>query len=406
MTTKIATSATAPASPRTKLPRPRLHKNSPAHPGHPKLDCNVRHPKSKMLRLMPDDMRAFVPDLELYSPPMRKSSIESLYTCSRMFLLEHRLGLGTRGYERAPTLGSLFHVAVAGYLKGLDRLGVQREISSKVEAEIARVTEGILANESDARSADDLAEQIEDDATIAQAMAAAFWSKYSAVVRAHQPVAVEQRIVATCPLTGARIAGTVDLLLRDKRRPLYYMVDHKTTSKSPSQYARGLGFDLQSRVYRYLLELAFDQNLLPTLPKLPVVGMIHNVVQKATIRLKQNQPIEDYLAEIVEWYTATGRHEKRADQIAADPPIQSLLTAFSGPAVDSELQSVLERAAWAHKASPTLSNFPRDGAVRGVCRNFFNRICPHCTLCETLPTDYAETIGRNYVKKPPAYLED
>ncbi len=372
-----------------------------------RIKQGVSPSRSTTTNMAPDDIRVALPRVSVYAPPLRKSAIQDLYTCSRMYLLRDRLGLVPNEYARAPSIGSMFHLAIAAYLRGGSLEEASAAVSAFVDEEVARVTEGVTANPDDTRDIEEMAASIEDDSSIATAMAAAFWDSYHGVVEKFRPVAVERKIVVVDPITNAKIAGTVDLLLHDPRHNHYLLVDHKTTSKPPKHYSRGLGFDLQCRMYRYLVSLAFAQDQLPGVPELPVRGMIHNVVQKATIKLKQRQEIDDYLQEVREWYSATGRHEKRQDTIADSPPIVSVLTAFGGPPLDNELRTVLERSSWSASCAPTLCNFPRDGAVRGVCRNLYNRLCPYLTLCEAEPREYERIVASgHYTFKPIEYLDE
>jgi hypothetical protein len=90
------------------------------------------------------------------------------------------------------------------------------------------------------------------------------------------------------------LIGKLDAVIKNHKGE-YWLVDHKTTSYSPHIRAKGLTFDTQALIYRTLWEKSF-------VGKKPLAGVIHNIIQKPTIRQKKNQRWDEYIDECFEWY--------------------------------------------------------------------------------------------------------
>ncbi len=351
-----------------------------------------------------DDVRVIAPAAKVFDASLSHSAIGCYMTCPRMFLYEYRLRLKDKGYASAPNIGQLFHLAVGLRYRGFQPNAISTQVSAWLDKQIAQITltyeEGPGAVIFGGQSLEDVVEQCEQDASIAQAMASAFWQRYSPRLPKYDTCNVECRVEFRDPFSKAQLVAVIDLLLFDPKSKRYYIVDNKTTSSRVDEYATALEFDPQARLYAYVVRLALEMGLLGLEPY-PVAGFIHNVVQKPTIRLKQGQDIADYIDEVAEWYSGTGRWTKRADIVTEQPPFASYLTPATGQ-LDAELQLVLREVATATSCAPTLTNFPRLGAFRGVCKNHFNRKCRHVEMCTRSTSDWAELLQNNYLVRSPS----
>lgn len=184
------------------------------------------------------------------------------------------------------------------------------------------------------------------------------------------------------------LIGTIDAAIRAMDTGEVWIVDHKSCSERPSLRAAGLSYDGQTRCYRQLWDSYAATKGLP-----PAVGMIHNIMQKPTIRLKKNQSYEDYWLEVGKWYEAG-----MADKDGEAPMIQSWVR-FNEPPLTENPETLAEiayAAEWAHKV-PSLHNFPR---CRQQCVDPFKRPCPYLPLCQKNPVLWADILATGFEKGP------
>lgn len=104
---------------------------------------------------------------------------------------------------------------------------------------------------------------------------------------------------------GKSLIGKIDAICEDGTP-----VEHKTTSDTiDEKYIHRLNWDDQ--VTNYLLALSLERKEI-------INKVIYTVIKKPTIRLKQNETMEDYLKRCVEWYEDDTEHK-----VATFPVIRS-----------------------------------------------------------------------------------
>jgi hypothetical protein len=188
------------------------------------------------------------------------------------------------------------------------------------------------------------------------------------------------------------MVGTVDLAVcvNTKEGAVVdevWLWDHKTCSEPAPERARGMSFDVQSKCYRLLWDATHRDK--------PTVGIVHNILMKPGIRLKQKELVEDYIQRVGEWFKAKLESDPSAYPVARSS--QRFMTPLQG---DLELETVITSAAqWATKPAE-LHTFPRN---RLACRQY-NHMCPYIHLCESCvsrwPTLLAEGIPSAEGKVP------
>ena len=113
----------------------------------------------------------------------------------------------------------------------------------------------------------------------------------------------------------------------------------------------------------------------------PVNGIIFAVIQRPTIirKTKRNkQTLEDYLAEIREWYTATGRHTDKAEERQKTPPVVMYPYALSSLAMPKWLTARVRAATkWLRVKEAALADVP----PRELSCKFGGSVCSFSRLC-------------------------
>lgn len=363
-----------------------------------------------------DDIRTLLvlPDT-LQCPKVSASSMQTYYQCPRMFLLKYRARITPKVYSSPASIGSLFHLAIGLRYRGLGDEAIVQHLDAETDKLIENLQldsdEGAGMLFEGGQSAEDVRSQIEYDGVIARAMANAFWQTYSPRMTEFEVRDVESWLDVQCSLTGQPLIGKLDLLLCSKKsKGLYYVTDHKTTSRSVDLYVQGLGIEGWPRFYRLLAQEAINQQAI-AVPPGRVAGVIVNVVQRATIRLKKGkagqepQSIDDYIDEVGEWYAGKGRHAKRAEEVKENPPFASRLILPTPPEKDAELQQMVKAVGEASRCSPELSEFPRTGVFTGMCKNCYGRKCPYLRLCEA-PVQQWKELQPSYITRTERTVPD
>jgi hypothetical protein len=360
-----------------------------------------------------DDIRQYVP-LDTTTPDIRQSGAGTLFTCFRMFLLKIRAGLVPWGYRSAPSIGQLGHLWLNAKYAGLS----DSRANELVSAQVRETVEDILSwaeRSAKLETADKIIKQVERDQAMALACASIHWGKHPLDTERFRAVAIEQDYRLKVPGVAAHIAGRLDVVLEVHddvlERSGYVILDHKFVS-DPASYALAAGFGLQPRLYRLLASAALTDK--------PVLGFMHNVIQKPSCNIKDWQTFDEFLEECRDWYDAaddeTGTQDeagyavrfksgprkgqvkprwewaKNADGFLKNPPMCQFLTRYTEPLLPDELYKQLQIVSRACGCQPTLSNFGPTGEAAGVCRNHWNKPCPYLPLCSNDPDNWEAII--------------
>jgi PD-(D/E)XK nuclease superfamily len=131
---------------------------------------------------------------------------------------------------------------------------------------------------------------------------------------------------------GLGLRGVIDAITIDNTP-----IEHKTTKSAiDEEYIYKLNFDEQVTTYLSVLTL---------LRREPVTKMIYTVVQKPTIRLKQNETPEEYEARCFAWYSepATNPKVKTFDVVRSVSEIAQYLCEVKAIAKEMQHQKLFYR---------------------------------------------------------------
>jgi len=354
----------------------------------------------------PDDIRNFV-NLPVVKPAISKSLLASMYTCQRKLMYEYLLRLTSTRYAKAPTVGTLFHLAINAHYDGLDTPAVHR----LVDAHVDEMTQELLgepetAGEVDAASR--IVRSLAKDAALAKVMAEIYNETFPLDTDQWSIYPAELKLEYTT--NSFNVTTRVDRLLYNKELKGLFIQDFKTTSEDPALFQRTLGWSVEADLSRLVVEAA-GLNY-------PVLGFLLGVIQKPGIGIKTRvtgkwirhyremmsdkdpQSLLEYLAEVRDWYAGVGFHADKRDARILKPPLRQWQRRYRSQPMTDGLRGHLNTASALMAQDPRLVNFPRTGEPAGVCRSHYNRPCPWLPLCESDPTDWKGIIARDYRVRP------
>jgi len=250
---------------------------------------------------------------------------------------------------------------------------------------------------------------------LAQAMADVWHeTTRSASVDRMKVLAVEQHVRIKRNPLGQYIHGILDAVLDDGEG--LWIVDNKTTGKSPRIQSLGASFSLEVRLYRLLAEAAY--------PDRKILGFIHNIIQKPTIRLSaEDRPFEEvshtlksgprkgqvvtrkefygepmyenYVERVRDWYVGRGRYAHLGPDRVENPALLESWTVLLEEREPPELSVILTEVAKAGRANPDLNRYYRNC---GSCVNLFDT-CEFLPLCGSHPATWKPLIQENYMPR-------
>jgi hypothetical protein len=340
-------------------------------------------------------------------PPIRSSAISCFEHCPRKFLYQCKLGLQPKSYSSALHLGRVFHLVLQSLFTGADR-----EVAlNAAHGHTVRQTAKVLAGADpggflpSGETVDQVLATIDEDYNKGRAMAAAFmefvpfdWSKWEVLETPDGLPCVELLLQTKIAGIAAPLIAPCDLALLKKGTRDVWIVDHKTTSMKTLARARSVRISSQIALYRLVLQAHLD-SWFDTLegigePRLRVVGSIHNIVQKPTIKYcpktKDKDGFDHYIQRVHTWYKE--KHEANAGSDSSSPILQTA-TAFTDPVLGMELYLRLQQQSRAGYSNPDLNRFYRAGDY--ACQTF-NHECPYADLCSSAPATWLSIIERKF----------
>ena len=351
----------------------------------------TRNPLPDILANMPDGFG------RVFHPAIHPSAARPIQ-CHRRFLFSARLGWHLPSWASAFEIGHVFHTVMQGQYSGLSpETAVQAARKAaelylaEHEAQLAAEIEATAAEGGTSSRMPDHAKQ-RKDLSVGVALGQIFMNAFPLPPQ-WRVLFVERTFGMGLQEVGLRI-GLQEIGLkhvRDARLRLEgtldagvmhpepswgneaetYIHDHKTTAYSPAIRAATLTFDNQSLLYRALLDGWLAEQGLP-----PCRGVVHNIIQKPTIRLKKDETYEEYVDRCFEQYDLTALKDPH------NPPMDRSFVSFLRPPLkdDLELLEVLELIAPYYVREPSLIGFPRCGSSY-VCSSR-GKTCPYLPLCQ------------------------
>lgn len=338
---------------------------------------DVRNDNHPLLRL----------GLELFDADIHQSSINLSKLCPRKFLFSERFHLVPRGrYTSGTNRGSWFHYAISLMWSGVP----QQEALARTRQTAGGVVDTLMEDADNlgmlpgGKSVDQMVSKVLADVDTALAMASFVYQEHPLPPNFKYELLGNELTLRvkyfglTCP-----VRGTLDALVRNTETGEVWIVDHKTTSDSCDVAAAIYPLAIQPRLYRRLAHAYLGET---------PVGVIHNVIQTPTIRLKKNQTWDEYLVEIGEYYRGEGSHSSRADGWSKTPPFLRSWLRFTGNPEDLELDDALEDTDFLSHGPVPLRRFP---TCENGCKQY-NSLCEYIHLCRTDTAKWGEVIEQFY----------
>lgn len=262
----------------------------------------------------------------------RATGYECWRKCPLKFLLQHRMGLvpRTRGYNEynALDLGTWFHKSLEGRLRGFTEGGNPDEIrarsSALVQAEYATWVDMKIQEAKELNLPPLTAEDIRAvwaTASVGVAWADACWALKPLDLVKYKPIEIEKNTTVNFGGNKNNIGGTRnDALLYDEERNELWVLDWKTTRKTPSARASVLTREFRTLFYLDVLHSRLSAGeLAPEVPAdTKIAGFINYIFQKPAIRIKKttenklgrDKALEEYLGRCAEWVASKGEFDK------------------------------------------------------------------------------------------------
>jgi len=335
--------------------------------------------------------------LPVLRPSIRSSAIGLASECYRKYLYRYRLGLESKYYDSALTIGKVYHSIRALLRKGKsesDALHIAAHLLGEWQQRTLDATDK-FGMTSWGQDSSQVIEKGNKDWQIARAMA--LWAHHRNPIREdeYEILGIEKLIEIYYQTIRTPIRIRVDLLLRNRETGELWIYDEKTCSDPPMQIMAGLKFALQPKLYRLAVE-AWLQND-PSAPEGKLTGVCHDLIQKLTIRQKQKESLEEYIDRVSQEYdsnlaacTAPGGNLKELKYVRST-------IRYNAALVDEEMLLQLRQADRMAYTTPSLSQYPRAVNPLITCVQH-KKLCPYMALCESNPARWKEEIIPLYYK--------
>jgi len=338
-------------------------------------------------------------NVQVFKPPIRSSNIQDARDCRRKFMFRHRWALRPRSYRSAPQIGTYFHEAMHRFTLAHSELEVYGFTNRLYEQVLAGLNEkvdkaGILPWGQTIEKAKVLAYK---DHGVGIAMAMWAWRKepfnfgHYKLYADKQGSFVERTIEVRIPGFVRTFRVKFDLLVEDNDGRIW-IVDYKTCSEDTYEKCQLFNFGMQSKLYRlvlwHYLRVTGDEHRL--------AGIIHHVMKKPTIRVKQKESIDEYITRVGEDYDLKYQDWKnsRDREITGPPFIRSTIPYGNTEVLPKDLRRELKVFDALCGSLPGLDKYYRND---GACRKW-NSLCPYFNLCSTSIKHWLPTIDQHYVK--------
>ncbi len=336
---------------------------------------------------------------DIRKPLIRSTPLSTLDRCPRKFLYEYRLGIQTKTYEGALSMGSIVHKMLEALFMGRtteEASEVALAIFTKEQVRLAMLVDdmGFVGGQ----PIDKVLRTVEQDYFKARAMALAFWSttpfdpaKYEVLRTPEGVPMVEQQMDFEYPGLSRPFRCPCDLALLEKGTDNVWIVDYKTTTYPTKMRLATTGFSTQMSLYRLALQTYLDhwheQGLAP---ERKVIGGIHAVIQRPTIgycpNTKDKSGFHSYIERMIKWYKDAETKDPNSPPLVTDPH------RFTGALMSRELWGRLKQFTKAAQATPNIDHFYRND---GACL-MYNKVCPFARLCNSSPAMWPQEIRANF----------
>lgn len=334
-------------------------------------------------------------------PLIRSTPLAVLAECPRKFLYEYKLGISSKGYNSAFTMGGIVHQVLQSLAMGYSQeeaLAGAKTFITKKQNEITEQAgpNGFLTNGQDLAA---IIRKMDEDYHKARAMALVFWSfrpfdpdKWEILQAPDGTKMVETILEVEYPGLNKAMRTPCDLALVKKGTREVWIWDYKTTSFDPKKRAIPTKFSPQLALYRIALQTHLDKWAMEKgYPKYTVVGSLHAILKKPTIKYcpktKDKDGFHAYINRLIEWYTNKEKDDPKNPPLILDPH------RFANKPMTQEMFGRLKEYCKASHAAPNIDHFYRTG--ESACFNF-NQVCPYMQLCNSDSAMWPDIIRNAY----------
>ncbi len=350
----------------------------------------------KMGEGVPESTVKFFTDIR--RPLIRSSPLATLEHCPRKFLYEYKLGIKTRRYESALTMGTIVHKVLEALFTGqqpTEALSVCERLLAKEQQRLVddAGTDGFLST---GEPLDVVLKKLNEDYQKARATGLVFWqfipfdaTEWEVLKDPNGVPMIEVILECEYPGLSRPLRCPCDLALLHKETGEVWIVDYKTTSFDPKKRAIPTKIGVQMKLYRLVLQTHLDSWSDEGLaPKQKVAGSLHAIIKKPGIKYcKKDANFEAFIERLVQWYKDKDEADPENPPLILDP------NRFSGPLMTTELWGRLKQYCKAATARPNIHHFYRAG--ESACLQY-NRVCPFMKLCNSEPSMWPDLIQMGY----------
>jgi len=286
--------------------------NTKTYPRTVKCRSGMSHTISsagKMGNGVPDSTVKFFKDIR--KPLIRSSPLGTLEHCPRRFLYEYRLGIKTRRYESALTMGTIVHKVLEALFTGeepVEALSVCERLLAKEKERLIEDTgaDGFLST---GEALDPVLKKLDEDYGKARATGLVFWhfvpfnpEEWEVLRTPDNTPMIEVILECEYPGLNRPIRCPCDLALLHIPTGEVWIVDYKTTSFDPKKRAIPTQISAQLKLYRLVLQSHLDAWAEAGLAsKRTVTGSMHAIIKKPGIKFcKKDVNFEAYIDRLVQ----------------------------------------------------------------------------------------------------------
>ena len=335
---------------------------------------------------------------DVRKPLIRSSPLACLEHCPRKFLYEYKLGIKTRRYESALTMGTIVHKILEALFTGqkpTEALTVCERLLAKEKERLIEDsgTDGFLTT---GEALDPILKKLDEDYQKARATGLVFWqfvpfdsTEWEVLRDPDNTPMIEVILECEYPGLSRPFRCPCDLVLLHKPTGEVWIIDYKTTSFDPKVRAVPTQIGVQMKLYRLVLQTHLDSWFEAGLaPKRTVVGSMHAIIKKPGIKFcKKDADFNAYIDRLVQWY-------KDKDETDPDnPPLILDPNKFKGPLMTRELWGRLKQYCMAANAVPNVDHFYRAG--ESACMQY-NKICPFMKMCKSDPVMWPDLVEQAF----------
>lgn len=234
------------------------------------------------------DLKAFQ-----YGKELTNSARQTYLHCPQKYEYSYVYGLAPRRQSIPFLVGGLFHDELDKmYTAGeLDAEGMAKRVAEACER--ACSTEGITAEDSD---------KIWMQQSIVKGMLTGYAALYlEKDMDAWEILETEGSFEVHLP-GGWVYRGKKDMVIRNKKTNMVFLVEHKTTARLDAGYVAKLPMDNQILGYAWARREMIQQDPKAAKGMRPFAGVVYNVTKKPQIRQRQTETLAQYLKRVEEDY--------------------------------------------------------------------------------------------------------